>query len=59
MPNQPPPPENPAKGEANGSEPTNPLDKFKALTKELLGVSREEVADAEREFQDGRPRRAK
>ena len=46
MPNQKPPPEGPDKDAADAAEP---LDRFKRLTRRLLGVPREEVAAAQKE----------
>ncbi len=53
MPQSQPPPENPEKAEES-VDPQAGMDRFKRLAKGLLGVPREKVAEAEREFKDRR-----
>ena len=50
MPHRKPPHENPAKA-AESVEPESGLEKFKSLTRGLLGVPRDELADAEARYQ--------
>ena len=48
-----PPPEGPAKGEE--SDDASPsMDRFKSLTKGLLGVPRDELADEQRRYESER-----
>ena len=44
---------------AGAEDPKSGMERFKSLTKGLLNVPRDEIADAEREYQSGRSGRGR